>query len=100
MEKALLVLDLDETLIYGTKEELKYKADFKVEQYFIYLRPNCLNFLITMSNFYKLAIWSSAGEIYVQQISDYFKECGLFFEFVWSRKQATYKELNLTKSII
>ena len=91
MEKALVVLDLDETLIFGTKTPLSRIGDFKVGEYSIYIRPHCLQFLQEISKYFKLAIWSSAGELYVQEISNYFIEKGLQFEFVWSRKKATYK---------
>lgn len=91
MDKALLILDLDETLIFGTRTSLDIPFDFKVGPYFIYLRPNCLEFLVEASHYYQLAIWSSAGEDYVKEISEYFIKNGLKFEFVWSRKQATYK---------
>lgn len=91
MEKALLILDLDETLLYGTKSALEYSADFNVGAYFIYLRPHCLEFLSTMSKHYKLAIWSSAGQLYVQEISEYFKKLNFSFEFIWSRTRATYR---------
>ncbi|MDQ4120460.1 MAG: hypothetical protein M3209_03335 [Acidobacteriota bacterium] len=37
--KKLLVLDLDETLIYATEEELERKADFRAGQYLVYKRP-------------------------------------------------------------
>ena len=97
MEKALLVLDLDETLIYGTKKALIHDADFRVGVYHVYLRPNCIEFLIEMSNHYKLAIWSSAGYDYVNEISKYFINQNIEFEFTWSRIQATTKRSKFTE---
>ncbi|MDA9773882.1 HAD family hydrolase [Saprospiraceae bacterium] len=91
MEKALVVLDLDETLIFGTKTPLDRIGDFMVGEYSIYLRPDCHHFLQEISKYFMLGIWSSAGELYVQEISNYFIDKGFQFEFVWSREKATYR---------
>jgi RNA polymerase II subunit A small phosphatase-like protein len=37
--RRLLVLDLDETLIYANECPLDRPADFEVAPYFVYLRP-------------------------------------------------------------
>jgi hypothetical protein len=38
-EKKLLILDLDETLVYATEEKLERQEDFIVGQYYVYKRP-------------------------------------------------------------
>lgn len=45
----LLVLDLDETLIFGTERELERPCDFIVGSYFVYLRPG-LESLVNVPN--------------------------------------------------
>jgi hypothetical protein len=45
MPKPLLILDLDETLIYGTETPLDRPEDFRVEPFYIYERPGGDNIL-------------------------------------------------------
>ncbi len=42
----LLILDLDETLIHATENELNFSADFRFDRYFIYKRPYLDQFLL------------------------------------------------------
>jgi hypothetical protein len=39
-EKILLILDLDETLIHASEEQLDREADFRVFGYHVYIRPH------------------------------------------------------------
>lgn len=73
MKEALLVLDLDETLLYATKDRLVQHEDFVVGQYYVYVRPNLAYFLSEMAGDFKLAIWSSADDKYVQELVDKIK---------------------------
>ena len=91
MGKPLLILDLDETLIYATKSELRNKPNFTVFDYKIYKRPHFGEFLKTTYHDFKLAIWSSAGDDYVAQIVNLIKPSNLEFEFVWGRTRAVYQ---------
>jgi len=63
--KPLLILDLDETLIHATTEKLSTDSDFTYADYYIYRRPYLHLFLIDMSLYFQLAIWSSADDQYV-----------------------------------
>jgi RNA polymerase II subunit A small phosphatase-like protein len=47
--KKLLILDIDETLIYATEASLPRQADFLVGQYHIYKRPFLNVFLKTVA---------------------------------------------------
>ena len=86
--RPLLILDLDETLVFGSEWELKYRCDFEVGPYFIYTRPFLDEFLKLVSSAYDLAIWSSASSEYVHAIAD---RIGQGFEskwqFVWARSR-------------
>ena len=44
-EKILLILDVDETLVFATEKELSRKADFIVFDYHVYKRPYLNQFL-------------------------------------------------------
>ena len=65
-EKILVVLDLDETLIHATKNELGRKADFQIFDYHVYKRPYLNEFLTEINEHFLLAVWSSASDDYVE----------------------------------
>jgi TFIIF-interacting CTD phosphatase-like protein len=64
----LLILDLDETLIYSTETTLVREPDFLVKPYFVYKRPNLDNFLTTCFDWFDVAVWTSSGAEYVALI--------------------------------
>jgi len=90
-EKILLILDLDETLIHATETKLSIAPDFQYSEYFVYKRPYLIEFLNEVSKYYKLAVWSSADDEYVNNIVKLIKPAGLEFEFVWARSRCTLK---------
>ncbi|WP_299107282.1 HAD family hydrolase [uncultured Tenacibaculum sp.] len=88
-EKILLILDLDETLIHATETKLEINYDFQYAQYYIYKRPNLIEFLIEMNQYFELAVWSSADDKYVNDIVKLIKPPEIKFEFVWARSRCT-----------
>lgn len=90
MKKPLAILDLDETLIFASKEKLNRDPDFEVFGYQVYKRPNLMEFINRLSTNYDLAIWSSAGNDYVESIIVKLK-LDTNLKFVWGRNQATQK---------
>jgi len=96
MMKTLLVLDLDETLLYATKNKLEQREDFVVGPYYVYVRPNLAYFLSEMAGYFKLAIWSSADDSYVQELVDKIKPAAINFEFIWGRSRTTKKRMSVT----
>jgi len=90
MHALLLILDLDETLICAHKAPLDRPHDFRVGPYFIYKRPFLDQFLDFCLSRFRLAVWSSASDNYVQTISStlFPKEDDLLF--VWSEHRITY----------
>jgi RNA polymerase II subunit A small phosphatase-like protein len=90
-EKILLILDLDETLIYATEHELFEPSDFKTDNYFIYKRPNLEEFFKNVENAYDLAIWSSGTDDYVEDIIKKIKPENIEFKFIWGRSRCTYR---------
>lgn len=67
MEFPLLILDLDETLIWA-REEAATTCDFKVFSYFVSKRPHLEEFLQRVQLWYRIAVWTSSGEEYAQQV--------------------------------
>jgi len=91
LDKALLILDIDETLIYATKSKLSKDEDCKVFEYYVYERPNLKSFLEQVKLDYNLAIWSSASDDYVNEIVQQTILKKHDFEFIWGRSKATYR---------
>lgn len=91
MKTKLVILDLDETLIFGTPTKLDRDEDFKVFDYYIYKRPYLNEFILEIYKHFKIAIWSSAGDEYVQEVTRQIKPINIDFEFVWSREKAVYQ---------
>jgi carboxy-terminal domain RNA polymerase II polypeptide A small phosphatase len=89
--KKLLILDLDETLIYGSEKETAEKADLILEQIKVYKRPYFEDFLLKAAKDYKIAIWSSGSAAYVEAIAVQLIKPLVETEFVWSRERCTYK---------
>jgi len=89
----LLILDLDETLIFGTEEELGAPPDFRVGAFYIYERPHVREFLSFCSEHYRIAVWSTGSEGYVRQVLAALTDGGDPFAFVWSRNRCTLKGL-------
>lgn len=83
--KPLLILDLDETLIFGSERPLPRNADFRVGPFYLYKRPFLDQFLASASQLYDVAIWSSASEDYVDGIGRYLLPIVGEWKFVWSR---------------
>lgn len=89
-KKPLAILDVDETIIYATKEKLSREPDFEVYDYYVYKRPNIHEFVYRLVKFYDVAIWSSAGNDYVESIITKL-ELDIEFKFIWGRNEATQK---------
>lgn len=66
-DRILLILDLDETLVYATEEPLAHAPAFRVGPFHVYKRPYLDEFLANCAGVFDLAIWSAGGDEYVQQ---------------------------------
>lgn len=88
MDRPLLILDLDETLIHGSERPLAAKHDFRCVSFYIYERPFVREFIEACARLYKLAVWTSSSGDYAQCIrSAVFGERPL--EFLWARDRCT-----------
>jgi carboxy-terminal domain RNA polymerase II polypeptide A small phosphatase len=85
----LLILDIDETVVYATTARLDRPPDFEVAGYFVYRRPGLDEFLKSVSQHFQLAVWSSSGSDYAKQIVEkIFPDLGSL-RFVWTRERCT-----------
>ena len=92
-DKILLVLDLDETLIFATKTKLNRDSDFNSSGYQIYVRPYFKDFLNYIQANFIFGIWSSASDDYVRGIANKLFENTAFPEFIWGRSNCKEKRL-------
>jgi carboxy-terminal domain RNA polymerase II polypeptide A small phosphatase len=87
----LIVLDLDETLVYATQSELDIPYSFQFDKYFVYERPHLRQFLLDLSKHFAIGIWSSAGDEYVNEIVRHIKPDNVDFIIVWGRTKCSLK---------
>jgi RNA polymerase II subunit A small phosphatase-like protein len=92
----LIILDLDETLIYATEKPLEYKADFVLFEstptpYFVYKRPYLESFLEFCFSDFQVAIWTSSADDYAEGIVKNVLLASQQPKFVWARKRCTYR---------
>lgn len=87
MDPCLLILDVDETLIYATEFALSARHDFVVGPYYVHCRPGLKSFLLSCNKYYRLAIWSSGSRDYIDQIIENIRPAEVEFDFVWSRER-------------
>lgn len=90
-EKILLILDLDETLIYASKEPLRREADFRIEFYYVYKRPWLDIFIKYVAEHFLLAVWSSASDEYVYEVVKNIFPDQRHLEFIWGRSRCVQK---------
>lgn len=90
-DRTLLILDLDETLIYAADAPLDRAADFMAYQYHVYRRPYLAEFLAGCARDYDLAVWSSASDDYVEAVVDAIFEDRSVLQFVWGRSRASLR---------
>ena len=88
-QKILLILDLDETLIYSTESTLAGSEDFKVDEYFVYKRPGLDKFLDFISPIYDVAIWTSSSEDYAQEVVKNIFPQNYPLKFIYGRTKCT-----------
>jgi carboxy-terminal domain RNA polymerase II polypeptide A small phosphatase len=87
---ALLILDLDETLIHSSERELERKPDFRVGSYFTYKRPHLEMFLEVCFAHFEVAVWTASTEDYaIEIVTEIFGTRSL--KFFWSRERCTLR---------
>jgi RNA polymerase II subunit A small phosphatase-like protein len=85
----ILILDLDETLIYATEQSLERKSDFLVGQYFVYTRPFLVSFLAFCFENFDVAVWTTATKAYAEEILKTILKDNQKLLFVWTRDRCT-----------
>jgi TFIIF-interacting CTD phosphatase-like protein len=88
-KKKLLILDLDETLVYATETPLARKPDFSVYSYSVYKRPYLDIFLATCLDWFNVAIWTSSGSEYATEVVAAIFEDPHSLDFVWASNRCS-----------
>lgn len=96
MNKPLLILDLDETLIYSRhiKEYNNEDYDFLIDDtFYVKKRPHVEDFLLDISQHFDLAVWTAASNGYGQRIvEELFNKNNLEILFFRSRNHCVSKD--------
>ena len=85
----LLILDIDETLIYVAPARLERAPEFHVHGKPGYRRPHLDDFIRRAGSLFRLSVWSSATEDYLDEIIPRVFPSSVPLAFVWGRKRCT-----------
>lgn len=89
--RTLLIIDLDETLVFASERPLSHAPDHLVGPYFVYRRPYLQEFLTDVAQYFDLAVWSSSSIDYAQAISHSIFPSHLNLRFVWGRDRCVQR---------
>jgi RNA polymerase II subunit A small phosphatase-like protein len=89
VERPLLILDLDETVVWASEREPSDGYDFRAFHYFVRKRPHLESFLATVGQWYELGVWSSSGDDYAHHVVEHGLGGISRFSFVWARSRCT-----------
>jgi RNA polymerase II subunit A small phosphatase-like protein len=90
-KRILLILDLDETLVHAREEPLERPADFTLYNYHVYRRPYLDQFIERCAQCFDLAVWSSASDDYVREVTQTIFPEPNQLHFIWGRSRATLR---------
>ena len=89
--KSLIVLDIDETLLHSTYEDLNRDPDFFFKERRVYLRPHLNEFMKYCFDNFDVAIWTSAKAVYAKYVLAKII-CDISqFKFIYTRKNCDRK---------
>ncbi|MFO0555283.1 MAG: HAD family hydrolase [Polyangiaceae bacterium] len=89
MDRLLVILDLDETLVHVPDHPLARRADFHVNGQPGYRRPHLEAFLETLRERYQVAIWTAAGSDYAHAVLEKIIPWRAELAFVWCAERCT-----------
>ena len=89
MDRKLLILDLDETLIFATETHLSIPTDFKAGPYHVYRRPHLEKFLSFVCGHFEIAVWTSSSQAYAENVVANIFPKDFPLSFVWDRRRCT-----------
>lgn len=87
--KKLLILDLDETLLFADEQPLARAADFRVGQFHVYKRPGLASFLLWCFQRFDVAVWTSSSPLYAGEVIKAVFPDPDRLAFVWASDRGT-----------
>ena len=90
-KRKLLILDLDETLIYSNTQSLERKEDFMIDGYNVYKRPDLNPFLKFCFINFDVAVWTSSSSDYADLVIENIFPKSIKLKFIWSRERCTQR---------
>lgn len=88
IDRKLLVLDLDETLVHAADQPLARAGDFRAGPYHVYRRPHLSEFVAFALARFHVGVWTSSGEQYAARVVEsIFPPAAL--QFVWASQRCT-----------
>lgn len=91
MDRLLLVLDLDETLVHATPFSLDRKCDFAAAGFHVYVRPGLAEFLRGIQDDFDAAVWTSSSQDYARQVVRKAFPRNYPLSFFWCRERCTLR---------
>jgi len=89
LEKPLLILDLDETLIFASEQRTERNPDFTCGPYSIYRRPYLNEFFQEIITAFRFGVWTSATEDYMECVIKNVIPKEIELEFAFGRQRCT-----------
>lgn len=90
MNQKLLILDLDETLIYSSEMLLEDEPDFRIGIFYTYKRPYLNEFLEFCFENFEVAVWTSSTRTYAKEILRNILNENQKLKFLYSRERCTF----------
>jgi hypothetical protein len=89
--RPLLILDLDETLVWATEAAPRGGCDFRVLRYHVTRRPHLGTFLESVFEWFDVAVWTSSSDGYAQAVTaEVFGDVSRL-QFLWSASRCTQR---------
>ncbi|NUO53490.1 MAG: HAD family hydrolase [Polyangiaceae bacterium] len=89
MNRLLIILDLDETLVHVTESPPPWRPHFTVRGYAGYRRPHLDTFLAELRGRYDLAVWTAAGRTYAEAVLTEVMPWHAELAFLWCADRCT-----------
>jgi len=89
VDKPLLIVDLDETLIFASEQRMERDPDFICGLYSIYCRPYLNEFFQEIVTAFRFGVWTSATEDYMECVVNNIIPKEIKPEFIFGRQRCT-----------
>jgi RNA polymerase II subunit A small phosphatase-like protein len=86
----LLILDIDETLLFASRSGLGRAPDFSAGEYHIYTRPHLERFIAFAMERFRVAVWSQSTSVYVRTIVENIFDDPARLVFAWGGERCTF----------